>query len=352
MTATAPASAAAPLGPVMLDIEGTVLNDADRRRLQHPNTGGVILFTRNFESREQLCRLTQDIAEARPGVLIAVDHEGGRVQRFRSDGFTTLPPMRRLGQLWDRDESAGRIAAIKAATEMGFILASELRACGIGLSFAPVLDLDWGRSKVIGDRAFHSDPRTVMLLAKSLMHGMQIAGMAACGKHFPAHGWAEADSHHALPVDDRSLEAILADDAAPYDWLGLSLPAVMPAHVVYPKVDAKPAGFSSIWLNDILRRRLGFAGAIFSDDLAMEGARAAGDVVSSAHAALDAGCDMVLICNSPSKADRLLDGLKRAPDAASAARIAALQPVGPALAWEALHASDRFAAAFKTLKKI
>lgn len=334
------------LGPVMLDVVGTSLNDDDIRRIQHPLTGGVILFARNYENRRQLTALTQAIHAARPGVLIAVDHEGGRVQRFKSDGFTKLPPMRTLGELWEQDV----LGAMKAATDVGFVLAAELRACGVDLSFTPVLDLDYGQSGVIGDRAFHRDPRVVSVLAKSLNHGLMLAGMANCGKHFPGHGFAEADSHFEIPVDERSLKEILADDAAPYNWLGLGLAAVMPAHVIYPKVDKQPAGFSKKWLS-ILRKDMGFQGVIFSDDLSMEGASVAGGVIDGANAALSAGCDMVLICNSPDKADELLRGLKLKASTASrqsAARIAALVPQAAAMNWDELQQDPRYAAAKKT----
>lgn len=340
------------LGPVFLDVEGLELSDADRRRLAHPLTGGVVLFTRNFASREQLHALCDAIHACKPGLIIAVDHEGGRVQRFRSDGFSSLPAMRKLGRLWDHDDSASRLKALKAATAVGFVLASELRACGVDFSFAPVLDLDWGRSEVIGDRAFHRDPRTVTLLAKSVAHGMQLAGMACCGKHFPGHGYASGDSHQMLPVDVRTLEEILDTDAAPYDWFGLGLAAVMPAHVVYPKVDRLPAGFSPVWLQNVLRRRFGYTGAIISDDLVMEGAKTAGGIVEAGQAALAAGCDMILVCNRPELADRLLASLQWRPAPASAERIDLLRPVGPAPIWDALHASDRFAAAFKLLKSV
>ncbi len=338
------------LGPVMLDVVGTALNDDDIRRIRHPLTGGVILFARNFQNRQQLCELTAAIHEARPGVLIAVDHEGGRVQRFKTDGFTRLPAMRKLGELWDRDV----LAATRAATDVGFVLAAELRACGVDLSFTPVLDLDHGQSGVIGDRAFHRDPRVVTMLAKSLNHGLALAGMANCGKHFPGHGFAEADSHFAIPVDERELKEILADDAAPYGWLGLGLAAVMPAHVIYPKVDKNPAGFSKKWLS-ILRKDMGFEGVIFSDDLSMEGASVAGGVVDGAHAALSAGCDMVLICNSPDKADELLQGLKVKANAAakaSAARVAALVPQGEAPDWDTLQLDARYRAAKQTAQEL
>lgn len=334
------------LGPVMLDVVGTTLTEDDIRRIRHPLTGGVILFARNYENRRQLVDLNKAIQAVRPGVLIAVDHEGGRVQRFKSDGFTKLPAMCKLGELWDRDV----LGAIKAATDIGFVLAAELRACGVDLSFTPVLDLDYGESGVIGDRAFHRDPRVVSVLAKSLNHGLMLAGMANCGKHFPGHGFVKADSHVDIPVDERSLKEILADDAAPYGWLGLGLAGVMPAHVIYPKVDKNPAGFSKKWLT-ILRRDFGFQGVIFSDDLSMEGASVAGGVVDGANAALSAGCDMVLICNSPDKADELLQGLKiksGADSKASASRIAALVPQSPALTWEDLQDDPRYRSARQT----
>lgn len=336
------------LGPVMLDVVGKVLDQEDVRRILHPLTGGVILFARNFESRAQLCALTQAIRAARPGVLIAVDHEGGRVQRFRSDGFTRLPAMRSLGQLWDRDA----LEAMRAATDVGFVLASELRACGVDLSFTPVLDLDFGESEVIGDRAFHRDPRVVAALAKNLNHGLALAGMANCGKHFPGHGFVQADSHVDIPVDERPLDEILADDAAPYGWLGLGLAAVMPAHVIYPKVDKHPACFSKKWLS-MLRRAFGFQGAILSDDLSMQGASVAGSVAEGAKAALNAGCDMVLVCNSPSRADELLAGLDLPQiNEASAARIRALVPQAPAPDWETLQGDPRYRAARKTARAL
>jgi len=329
--------------PVVLDIASTTLNADDRRRLRHPLTGGLILFARNWESRAQLTALTAEIKAVRPDVLLCVDHEGGRVQRFRSDGFTHLPPMRTLGELWMRDA----LAATDAATACGHVLGAELRACGVDLSFTPVLDLDHGGSSVIGDRAFHRDARVATMLAKSLMHGLLLAGMANCGKHFPGHGFVQADSHHAVPVDKRSLKAILADDAKPYDWLSTSLASVMPAHVVYPKVDALPAGFSARWLRQILRGDLGFQGAIFSDDLSMEGAKVAGSAVDGALAALNAGCDMVLLCNQSidggQAVDALLDGLQTAqasgrwhPDGDSEARRLDLLPLSPPLPWDEL----------------
>ena len=329
--------------PLILDIAGPALTEDDRRRLAHPLTGGMILFARNWRDREQLTDLCADMKQVRADLLVCVDHEGGRVQRFRTGGFTHLPPMRALGERWMNDNAgpgSGAMAASNAATAAGFVLASELRACGVDFSFTPVLDLDWddhvaptkaqalssrqggtgglgrpgaSRSGVIGDRAFHRDPRVTAVLAKSLMHGLLQAGMANCGKHFPGHGWVRADSHTDIPVDDRSLESILVDDAAPYDWLNTVLTSVMPAHVIYPEVDARPAGFSSRWLNDILRRQLNFSGAIFSDDLSMAGARLIdGKQVSYTEAAvfaLNAGCDMVLLCNQSVDGGAAVDGL-------------------------------------------
>jgi beta-N-acetylhexosaminidase len=334
----------------MLDVVGKSLSDDDLRRLHHPLTGGVILFARNYESRAQVTALCAEIHRARPGILIAVDHEGGRVQRFRSDGFTRLPAMRSLGQLWDRDV----LESCKVATALGYVLAAELRACGVDLSFTPVLDLDYGPSEVIGDRAFHRDPRVVTMLAKNINHGLLQAGMANCGKHFPGHGFVAADSHIAIPVDERDPKDILKEDAAPYGWLGMSLSAVMPAHVIYPFFDSQPAGFSRKWLS-LLRDELGFEGVIFSDDLSMEGASVAGNVVQGAHAALKAGCDMVLVCNSPDKADQLLAGLDPtvAIDAKrSAARIAALVPTSPAKTWDELQADPVYKAAHKLVQSL
>ncbi|MGF6755289.1 beta-N-acetylhexosaminidase [Paraburkholderia sp. GAS42] len=331
-------------GPVMLDMVGKKLTADDVRRLSHPMTGGVILFARHFESRAQLVALTDAIRAVRDDLLIAVDHEGGRVQRFRTDGFTVLPAMGKLGALWDKDV----LYATKVTTAVGYILASELRACGIDMSFTPVLDLNYGQSQVIGDRAFHSDPRVVTLLAKSLNHGLALAGMANCGKHFPGHGYAEADSHVAMPTDDRPLETILADDVAPYDWLGMALASVLPAHVIYTKVDAKPAGFSRVWLQDILRGRLRFQGAIFSDDLSMEAARQGGTLTEAATAALQAGCDMVLICNQPEEAEKVLDALRFTPSKESRQRLKAMRAGGKALKWSRLMADPAYQQA-KTL---
>ncbi|HEY3600219.1 MAG TPA: beta-N-acetylhexosaminidase [Paraburkholderia sp.] len=325
-------------GPVMLDVAGKTLSAADERRLAHPMTGGVILFARHFESRAQLTALTDAIRDIREDLLIAVDHEGGRVQRFRTDGFTVLPAMGELGALWDSDV----LHATQVTTAVGYILAAELRACGIDMSFTPVLDLNYGQSQVIGDRSFHRDPRVVALLAKSLNHGLALAGMANCGKHFPGHGFAQADSHVAVPVDERALDEILADDVAPYDWLGLALASVIPAHVIYPRVDAKPAGFSRVWLKQILRGQLGFEGAIFSDDLSMEAARQGGSLAEAATAALEAGCDMVLICNQPEEAGKVLDALRFKASKESRRRIKRMRPRGKALKWSKLVTEPQY----------
>ena len=341
--------------PLVIDIAGLALTADDRRRLADPLIGGLILFARNWASRHQLTSLCAEIKELRADLLICVDHEGGRVQRFRSDGFTHLPAMRVLGERWLNDgrrgAGSGAMAATDAATAAGYVLGAELRACGVDLSFTPVLDLDHGPSGVIGDRAFHRDPRVVMLLAKSLMHGLALAGMANCGKHFPGHGYVRGDSHEEVPVDRRSLKAILADDAQPYAWLGMALASVMPAHVVYAKVDARPAGFSARWLKEILRNQIGFAGAVFSDDLSMAGARvidgAAVTYTEAAIEALNAGCDMVLLCNQSvgdgAEVDELLAGLATAqaqghwqPDPDAEARRLALLPSSPPLAWDDL----------------
>ena len=294
------------LGPVMLDVVGTALTADDIRRLQHPLVGGVILFARNFEDCEQLKALTASIHAVRqPPLLIAVDHEGGRVQRFR-EGFTKIPPMREFGKIWDKD----RKKAMALAVEAGWILAAELRAHDVDFSFTPILDMDYGDSLVIGDRAFHLDPRAINELAFSLMQGLKKGGMAAVGKHFPGHGFVVADSHVSIPIDEREFDQIAQNDMQPFrQMIDEGLPAIMPAHVIYPKVDDKPAGFSAKWLQKVLRERLGFNGVIFSDDLSMEGASVGGDVTTRSLAALNAGCDMVLLCNRPDLADELLDNL-------------------------------------------
>ncbi|MBI5005533.1 MAG: beta-N-acetylhexosaminidase [Nitrosomonadales bacterium] len=306
-------------GPVMLDVLGKRLTAEDEVRLRHPLVGGVILFARNYESPGQLAELTASIHALRtPPLLIAVDHEGGRVQRFR-DGFTRIPPMRELGKIYDEHPKRAR----HLAQQVGYVLASELRACGVDFSFTPVLDVDYGASTVIGDRAFHAEPQAIAELAHSLLLGLKQGGMPTVGKHFPGHGFVCADSHLDIPVDERSYTDIELCDLIPFrQMVDFGLTAVMPAHVIYPKVDAHPAGFSKVWLKDILRGQLGFEGCIFSDDLSMEGATVAGGIVQRAEAALNAGCDMVLVCNRPDSADELLAGLKWEMPVTSKARLA------------------------------
>jgi beta-N-acetylhexosaminidase len=321
------------LGPVMLDLEGTVLQPGEREMLQHPLVGGVILFTRNYESPEQLMELVEQIHQVRsPRLLVCVDHEGGRVQRFR-EGFTRLPPARIFGRIYDEDRRRGRHLAETA----GWLMAAELRAVGIDFSFAPVLDIDKGVSEVIGDRAYHSNPQAVSELALAYVHGMGQAGMAATGKHFPGHGGVEADSHVAIPVDDRTEADLSVDDLVPFDRLIRNgLAGIMPAHVIYPAVDEQPAGFSPYWLQDVLRSRLGFKGLIFSDDLSMEGATVAGGYVERAEAAFAAGCDVVLVCNNRKGAEALLDGLRVEPDPILHSRLARMHGRG-GLPWNRLH---------------
>ena len=313
-------------GPVMLGVDGLVLSEADRERLAHPLVGGVILFARNYEHPDQLAALTASIRALRaPPPLIAVDHEGGRVQRFR-EGFTAIPPMRTLGERWDRDISG----AAREAVRLGWTIASELRAAGIDFSFGPVLDLDYGESTVIGDRALHRNPNAAAHLAAALHDGMRAGGMAAVGKHFPGHGFVAADSHSEIPIDDRPFERIAADDLVPFAALVRhGLEGIMPGHVVYPAVDQRPAGYSHKWLQDILRGRLGFDGMIFSDDLGMAGAFSAGDIVARAEAAVQAGCDIVLTCNDDVAAGQLLGSWKSTPSPLLARRTEAMAGRAP-----------------------
>jgi len=376
--------------PLIIDLAGSSLSKTERQRLAHPLVGGVILFGRNWVDRAQLSKLCRQIKKVRPDLLICVDHEGGRVQRFRTDGFTHLPPMRALGQMWLIDSAQGQggvqdqgaagpygvgataalpgaaaLAACRAATACGYVLAAELRACGVDLSFTPVLDLDYGVSAVIGDRALAADARMVSVLAQALMHGLLQAGMRNCGKHFPGHGHVAADSHLEIPLDPRSLGAILAADAAPYDWLQASLDAVMPAHVVYAQIDSRPAGFSARWIEGILRQQLGFGGAVFSDDLSMAGARRLDGrelgYTEAAQVALQAGCDLVLLCNQSvveggEPIDALIDGLSQAqiegrwqPSALSEQRRLELLPNTPAPDWDELMRSPRYMQALALL---
>lgn len=311
-------------GPVMIDIAGFMPDAREAAMIRNPLVGGVILFTRNYESPAQLRALTGVLHALKPQLLVAVDHEGGRVQRFRP-GFTGLPPMGDIGQHFGQ----GPAEALRAAEAAGFVLAWELRAQGVDLSFAPVLDLDYGHSAVVGNRAFHRDPDAVAQLAGALRRGLHDAGFAAVGKHFPGHGFVETDSHHDLPVDPRSMVALEQDDLRPFQALiKEGLEGIMPAHILYESVDSLPAGFSRFWLQEMLRGRLGFEGAIFSDDLSMKGAVGAGDPAKRARAALKAGCDMVLLCNDPEAAHELLAGMAGFSwSLESAHRLAALAPV-------------------------
>jgi len=325
------------LGPLMVDVAGKTLTPEDREVLGHPLVGSVILFTRNYDNPSQLAGLVADIRGVRsPPLLVAVDHEGGRVQRFRA-GFSVLPPMRRVGQEYDLDPGQG----VAMARSLNWLMAAELRAVGIDYSFAPCVDLDYGVSGVIGDRAFHRDPEVVAKLALAAVAGMREAGMAATAKHFPGHGAVVADSHLALPVDRREL-ADLTEDVLPYRRLiANELSAVMVAHVLFPAVDSVPASFSSRWVTDYLRGELGFRGVVFADDLTMEGASVIGGIIERAEAALEAGCDVLPVCNQRAQVTRLLDGLRHVPGPASQARVRLMRG-REAPAREALLASAQY----------
>ena len=326
------------LGPVMLDIDGVSLSPADRELLKEPAVGGVILFSRNYESAEQIADLVSDIRALRsPPLLIAVDHEGGRVQRFR-DGFTAIPPMRRIGREYDRDVDSG----LGAARQAGWMIGSELRAAGIDLCFAPCLDLDWGVSEIIGNRAFHRKPDVVAELAGEFSRGLRSVGMAAIGKHFPGHGAVHADSHEKLPVDRRDY-GLLLDDMRPYDRLINSgvLAGVMLAHIVYEKIDELPAGFSEYWIQRELRDRLGFGGAVFCDDLSMKATRDYGSMAERSRRALAAGCDMILVCNDRDAAEQAVAALREYSNPLSLVRMARLHGTGHPLR-ETLLASDEW----------
>ncbi len=302
----------------MIDIDGFDISGEDRELLLHPAVGGLILFTRNFKSVDQISRLVKTIHTLRePRLLVAIDHEGGRIQRFR-EGFTRLPACELLGKTWDKYPETG----LKLSEQAGWLMASELLACGIDFSFAPVLDINKGISSVIGDRSFHRNPDVVGQLAHAYMTGMKHAGMPAVGKHFPGHGSVTEDSHLAIPVDKRRFEDIQMDDLIAFErMIHAGLPAIMPAHVIYPAVDSLPAGFSSVWLKDILRGRLGFKGTIFSDDISMAGAEIIGDYMARAHGALNAGCDMVLICNNRTAVLEVLENYRDSPNPLSQVRL-------------------------------
>ncbi len=333
-----------PLGPLMIDIAGTGLTNLDRERLRHPLVGGVILFSRNYGDPEQLAVLTAEIHALRsPPLLIAVDHEGGRVQRFR-EGFTRLPPMAALGRLWDCSQESG----IAAARQVGYVLAAELRACGVDYSFTPVLDLDYGPSRVIGDRAFHRQPEAVTALAAALGEGLRQAGMGSCGKHYPGHGYVIPDSHVELPVDDRPFDA-LQEDIAPYRRL--SLDGVMAAHVIYNCIDCNTAVFSNKWIS-YLRNDIKFNGVVFTDDLSMAGAGVVGGMLKRVETAYAAGCDMLLVCNAPDAVGEVLENWTPEIDPARGKRVAALLPASPATTWEQLQADPSYLSALETIAKL
>ncbi len=336
------------LGALMIDIAGPALDDTDREVLRHPLVGGVILFSRNYADRAQLAALCAELHALRtPPLLIAVDHEGGRVQRFRN-GFTELPPMARLGAAYARAPRA----ALATATELGWLMAAELRAVGVDFSFAPVLDLHTATSRVINDRAFHAEPEAVGRLAQAFMRGMHAAGMAAVGKHFPGHGTVNADSHHELPIDRRPLSRIRRRDMLPFRLLSAAgIEAIMPAHILFPRVDSVPVGYSARWLGEVLRGELEFQGAIFSDDLSMSGAAIGASHVERARRALAAGCDMCLLCNDRPAAVRVLQDLDVAPEPLSVVRLIRMH--GRAALGEAeLAASPRHGAALRAVAQL
>ena len=336
------------LGPIMLDLDSTEMSQDERALLKNPLVGGVILFTRNFSSVEQITQLVKEIHQLRePRLLVAVDHEGGRVQRFR-DGFTSLPAVGHFGEIYQSNPKR----AHQLSEAAGWMMASELRAVGVDFSFAPVLDIDYGVSKVIGDRAFHQDAQIITELAHAYTQGMHQAGMAATGKHFPGHGAVTADSHVDIPVDDREYKEIYAKDILPFKrMIHHGMAAVMPAHVIYSKVDALPAGFSKIWLKDILRERLGFQGVIFSDDLDMKGASVVGEnYVDRAEKALSAGCDMVLVCNNREGAMNVVDNLSGHNDPVSHLRLARMHGKHN-ITMSELHKSERWKTSSDILKR-
>lgn len=333
-----------PLGPLMIDIAGTALTELDCQRLRHPLVGGIILFSRNYESPNQLAALSAEIHALRqPPLLIAVDHEGGRVQRFR-EGFTRLPAMATLGRLWDKNPDAAQ----QAAHQVGYVLAAELRARGVDYSFTPVLDLDYGPSRVIGDRAFHRQPAVVAALAAALGDGLRQAGMGSCGKHFPGHGYVIPDSHVELPVDDRELDA-MQEDIMPYRRLALD--GVMAAHVIYECIDCNTAVFSNKWIG-YLRNDIKFDGAVFTDDLSMAGAGVVGDMLSRVDTAYRAGCDMLLVCNSPDAVGVVLENWRPNVDPARGKRIEALIPTDAALDWANLQSDPDYLAALQTITQL
>jgi beta-N-acetylhexosaminidase len=332
-------------GPLMLDLEGLELTVSERELLLHPAVGGVILFARNYASTEQVTRLIDQIhVLRRPALLVAVDQEGGRVQRLR-EGFTRLPPAAWLGKLYERHPAEAK----RVARELAWLMATELRAVGVDFSFAPVLDIGRDVSHVIGDRALHSRPHVVAELGRAWHGGAQEAGMASVGKHFPGHGGVVEDSHEALPVDRRRVEDLMMEDLVPFErMIHLGLEAIMPAHVIYEKADPRPAGFSAFWLRRVLRERLGFQGVVFSDDLAMAAAGEAGDYAARARAALEAGCDMILVCNDRTGAETVLDELSGYSDPVGQTRLVRMHGRGH-VERDRLHLDPRWQAAVRLI---
>ncbi len=334
------------IGSLMLDLDGLTLTEVEKELIQRPHVGGIIFFARNFQSPEQVQALVAEIRALRPELIIAVDQEGGRVQRFR-EGFVKLPPMKVFGDLYAQDANEAR----SLSYQCGWLMAAEVLAVGVDISFAPILDVDCGISQVIGDRAFHADPQIAVVLLREFIRGMHDAGMAATGKHFPGHGSVAADSHIALPIDDRSWDEIEALDLKPFQALAGELQGIMPAHVIYSKVDPQPAGFSRFWLQDILRERLKFDGVIFSDDLSMEGAVATGSFAERAYAALDAGCDMVLVCNHREGALQVLDALEKRGQMPDQRRFEALKGRGK-LGWSLLRENENWQLATSKVSRL
>ena len=332
-------------GRLMLDLAGTELTAEERQLLQSPQVGGVILFARNIHSREQVTELNAQIRQASDNLLIAVDQEGGRVQRLR-DGFTCFPPMQVLGDAVAQNREAG----LQLVRDTGWLMASEVLACGFDISFAPVLDVDRDTSSIIGDRAFSDQPEMVIALAQAFIEGMHEAGMAATGKHFPGHGGIVADSHLEAPVDPRSWQQLVDHDLKPFAALPKLLKGVMPAHITFPAIDAHSVGFSAFWLQQVLRQQLGFDGVIFSDDLSMKGADVAGGYIDKAQLALDAGCDMILVCNCPEGAIEVLDMMER-QSVAGSDRIASMRG-SKSVDWDSLCADPRRQQIIQLLEEI
>ena len=329
----------------MLDLAGTELQPAERKLLANKHVGGVILFDRNIATRQQLCKLVEDIRSCSDSILIAVDQEGGRVQRFKQ-GFTALPPMQVLGDLIAFNSKQG----LELAKGVGWLMASEVLACGLDISFAPVLDVDRGYSSIIGDRAFSDCPNQVILAAKAFISGMNEAGMAATGKHFPGHGGVLADSHLEAPVDNRAMTELEERDLKPFISLCDDLAAVMPAHITFPNIDSSSVGFSKYWLQEILRSEIGFDGVIFSDDLTMKGADVAGSYIEKSEVALDAGCDMILVCNCPEGALEVLAHLQKL-EVKGCEKIATMR-ASRTVNWERLNHNRRYQQTIKKLQQL